>query len=182
MTAPSIYVFTGTSGAGRKTIARVVGSALGWTFVRSCTTRPPRRPAEQDEDYHYVSREQFDAWDGDGSFAQTVTIEGHRYGILGRELETAALNGRGAYVVLNRAGADDVMKRYGERAVRIFVYVDKITLRERLESKGASYSLVESYLERYADEVTYRSQCEYVFENVNANKTAERIVETLSRG
>lgn len=180
MAKPSVFIFTGTSGAGRKTVARKVGEALGWTFVRSCTTRAPRNPAAPDADYRYVSREQFDAWDREGKFAQTADIDGNRYGVLLSELDNAAANGKGAYLVLNRDGSDAIMKRYGDAAVRVFVYVDKTTVRERLESKGSPFDVVDRYLQHYSDEVTYRSRCEFVFENVNANETAERIKAALA--
>ncbi|MFC5529552.1 guanylate kinase [Cohnella yongneupensis] len=181
MSHPSIFIFTGTSGSGRKTIARKVGDELSWTAVRSCTTRAPRNPAQSDGDYHYVSREQFDHWDNDGLFAQTADIDGNRYGVLRRELEDALARGQSVYLVLNRAGADAIMKHYGDRAVRIFIYVDKTTMRERLESKGTSYEVVEHYLDHYSEEVTYRSKCEHVFENVNVARTAELIRAALAR-
>ncbi len=180
MTTASIFIFTGTSGAGRKTVARKVGEALGLAFVRSCTTRSPRNPASPDADYRYVSREQFDDWDREGRFVQTADIDGNRYGVLRGDLEAAAAGGKRVYLVLNRAGSDAVMKQYGDRAIRIFVYVDKKTMRERLESKGAPYEVIDRYVQHYPDEVTYRSQCEFVFENVNANRTAEQIRDALS--
>ncbi|OXS55355.1 hypothetical protein B1A99_24140 [Cohnella sp. CIP 111063] len=181
MPGPSIFIFTGTSGAGRKTIARKVGEALGWTGVRSCTTREPRNPASPDKDYRYVAREQFDQWESEGKFVQTASINGNRYGVLRHELEAAVAGGNSVYLVLNREGADAIVKQYRDAAVRIFIYVGKLTLRERLESKGMPYEVVQRYLDSYTDEVTYRSKCEYTFENVDANRTAELIRSALAR-
>ena len=181
MPTPSIYVFTGTSGSGRKTVARKVAEGLGWTAVRSCTTRPPRNPANPDGDYHYMTREQFDLWDSEGKFAQTADIDGNRYGVPRHELETMLAGGHPVYLVLNRYGAESIVKLFGDRVVRIFIYVDKTTVRERLESKGTPYDVVERYLDHYTEEVTYRSKCEHVFENVNADRTVDLIKKAIIR-
>lgn len=179
MNRGDIIAFTGTSGAGRKTIARRVSGLLGLRPVVSVTTRPPRNPERPDTDYHYVSAETFERWAGEGAFVQTAEIDRHRYGILKREMEEALQAGHGVSLVLNREGADAVKRQYGDRVIRVFIYVDKITVRERLESKGVRFDVMESYLDHYSDEVTYRKQCELVCENVDLERTVERIAGEL---
>lgn len=176
-----IIVFTGTSGAGRKTIARKVGEALGLRQVVSATTRAPRDPERPDTDYHYISIEQFDRLKREDAFVQTVEIDGRHYGVLRQEMDRALAAGQGISLVLNREGADAVKRLYGDRVIRVFIYVDKTTVRERLESKGARFEQIESYLDHYADEVTYRRQCEYTFENVDLERTAASIIDELRR-
>jgi len=174
-----IIVLTGTSGSGRKTVARKTGERLGWVPVLSCTTRPPRHSDQPDRDYRYISREQFTEWEQAGDFVQTVEIGNHKYGILSRELEAAMTGNRFVYLILNREGAQALKDRFEEQVVRIFIYVDKQTLRERLESKGTSFEVIEQYLNHYTDEVMYRTTCEYVFENLEVNRTVELICEAM---
>ncbi len=179
MSTPTIFVFTGTSGSGRKTVARITGERLGWVPVRSCTTRPPRSPDQPDGDYHYVSRERFAEWELGGKFVQTAEIDKNKYGVLSQELESAMSGNHKVYLVLNREGAATLKRLYGERVVRIFIYVDKHTVRERLESKGVRYEVIEHYLDHYTEEVTYRKMCEHVFENVDLNRTVEQLCEAM---
>ncbi|WP_219640943.1 guanylate kinase [Cohnella sp. CFH 77786] len=179
MNGCDIIVFTGTSGAGRKTIARLVSRALGYRQVVSATTRPPRNPNQPDSDYHYVSVQQFDKWAEEGGFIQTAEIDRNRYGVLKREMDDALGSGKGVSLVLNREGAEAVKRLYGDRVVRVFIYVDKQTVRERLESKGSKYDVIEAYLGHYTDEVTYRKKCELVVENVDLDSTVARIVHEL---
>lgn len=174
-----MFVFTGTSGSGRKTIARKIGAEFGLTPVVSCTTRPPRNPATPDSDYHYISAEQFEDWESGGSFIQTVEIDRHKYGILNRELERALSGEANVSLILNRDGASVVKRLFGDRVIRIFIYVDKQTVRERLESKGTSYEVVNAYLDHYPDEVTYRKSCEHVIENVELSRTLEQLREII---
>lgn len=179
MATPMIFVFTGTSGSGRKSVARRTGDKLGWLPVRSCTTRTPRNPDKPDDDYHYISCKQFEEWEQSGAFVQTVQIDQYKYGVLHRELEAVLATKHNVYVILNREGASDLKKLYGDRVIRIFIYVDKQTLRERLESKGTSYEVIDSYLDHYTEEVTYRKMCEHVFENLDLGRTVEHICDAV---
>ena len=147
--------------------------------IISATTRPPRQTERPDEDYRYMSEEQFNRLAQKGAFLQKVVIGRYQYGILKQDMDEALAAGGLVSLVLNREGTDAVKQIYGDRVVRIFVYVDKTTMQERLESKGASYEQIASYLDHYADEVTYRKHCEYIFENVDLTRTAERIIEQL---
>lgn len=186
METPLIIVFTGTSGSGRKTVAHRVGRELGLTHVVSATTRLPREREISEKDYHYITEEQFAAAERDGRFAQTATIGRHRYGVLTQELEQALGGGRTIYLILNKEGATAIKQLYGERVIRLFLYVDKQTVQERLESKGTRYDVVEQYLQSYTEEVVYRKQCELIIQNSRLEETVRlaraAIAELLAAG
>jgi guanylate kinase len=175
MAGTYIFVFTGTSGSGRKTIAHRIGQELGISHVLSCTTRPPREKETPDRDYHYISPGAFDDIAHRGEFLQTAVIGRERYGVRRQELEAVLAAGRHAYLILNSEGASVLKKSYGERVIRLFLYVDKQTVRERLESKGMPFEVIDRYLGQYIEEVVYRKQCEHVIENVDINRTLEQI-------
>jgi guanylate kinase len=175
MGVPVIFVFTGTSGSGRKSIAHRVGHEYSWTHVISCTTRPAREKELGKSDYYYLTREEFNQAESNNEFVQLVHIDQERYGVRKRDLETALTLGQHVYLILNRVGASTLKQLYGEQVVRLFLYVDKQTVRERLEAKGTPFHIVEQYLDHYTDEVMYRRNCEHVFENIELNKTLDMI-------
>ncbi|WP_424767057.1 guanylate kinase [Paenibacillus sp. sgz302251] len=175
MNNPYLFIFTGTSGSGRKSAAHKALRDTGIVHIPSCTDRPPRDKERPDEDYRYVSEEKFDMLHQNDFFTEMVKIDRYRYGIGRRYLDLALSAGKSIYLILNREGSDTIRRLYGERAIRIFIYVDKRTVSERLESKGTSPEILNSYLSHYTEEVTYRKHCEHVIENLSLDRTAEQI-------
>ena len=172
---PYIFIFTGTSGSGRKTIGRQIGSELGFYHVLSCTTRVPRTTEGQDLDYHYISHEEFAELERNGDLLQSVIIGKEHYGIRRQELDKALASGKHVYMILNSEGAAVLKNLYKDQVIRLFIYVDKQTVRERLESKGMSFEVIDRYLDQYTEEVAYRKQCEHTIENVALVRTLEQI-------
>lgn len=180
MAGPFLFVFTGTGGSGRKTIGHRIGHELGLRAVPSCTTRPPRVLSHRtDDDYRFLSRELFEALRQRGEFAETVVINREHYGIRRADLDHALEDGRNAYVIVNSEGAEALKKLYGASVIRLFLYTDKGTVRERLESKGMSVEVIDRYLDAYTDEVAYRKHCEHVIENKELIPTLARIREAI---
>jgi guanylate kinase len=175
MGKPYLFIFTGTSGSGRKTAAHKALKGTGIAHIPSCTDRPPRDKERPDMDYRYVTKEQFDHMQAEGLFTESVKIDQYRYGIGKRYLEMAHQAGNSVYLILNRDGSDTIRELYGDRVIRIFLYVDKNTVSERLESKGAPFEVIDSYLRHYTEEVTYRKSCEHVIENLSLERTVQQI-------
>ncbi len=76
-----LFILSAPSGAGKTTILKKVMADLpGLAFSISHTTRRPR-PGEVDgSDYHFVSREQFEAMREEGHFWEWAEVHGNLYG------------------------------------------------------------------------------------------------------
>ncbi|MEK8132338.1 hypothetical protein WMW72_31005 [Paenibacillus filicis] len=176
---PILLLFTGTGGSGRKSVACKVGEAMGLHPVVSYTTRSPRPREANNGFYRYINESDFEMSFQAGEFMETVTINGYRYGIKRSELDKALAGTRGAYLVLNREGTELFKRMYGEQAFRVFIYVSKQTVLERLTAKGMPYEVVERYMAQYSDEVSYRKSCEAVVENMELSLAVSKVLEAV---
>jgi guanylate kinase len=176
-----IFIFTGTSGAGRKTVARKVCDQLGIQKIISYTTREPRPKEVEGKDYYFISRAQFIEDDLKGEFFQTAEIDHVFYGTKKVNVHAIEASGESAYLIVNRSGANRIKFEFKEKAVRLFIYVEKHTVRERLEARGESYEVIEHYMQHYTEEVTYRKDCEHVYENIDLNHTLEQVKKTIEQ-
>ena len=176
-----IFIFTGTSGSGRKTVARKVCEQLGIQKIVSYTTREPRPKEVEGKDYYFITRAQFIEDDLKGEFFQTVEIDHIFYGTKKVNVHAIEQAGESAYLIVNRSGANRIKFEYKEKAVRLFIYVEKHTVRERLEARGESFEVIEHYMQHYTEEVTYRKDCEHIFENIELNHTLELVKKTMEQ-
>ncbi|MDB5055933.1 MAG: guanylate kinase [Bacilli bacterium] len=176
-----IFIFTGTSGSGRKTVAKKVCDQLGIKKIVSYTTREPRPHEVEGVDYHYISRAQFIEEDLKGEFFQTAEIDHIFYGVKKRKMHALVEAGENAYLIVNRSGANRIKFEFKEKAIRLFIYVEKHTVRERLEARGESYEVIQHYMDHYTEEVTYRKDCEHIFENIELSHTIEMVKHTIEQ-
>jgi guanylate kinase len=174
-----IFVFTGPNGAGRKTVAQMSGNTLGMRQVISYTTRAPRSGEEDGQDYHFVTREVFAAAEQANEFIEVIELDGNRYGVKEQDLADMLELYGAIYLVLNKDGAESVKKRYGRKATRIFIYVDRQTIVKREELRGETAEIIEQSTAHYDDEMAYKEQCEHIFENLDLAHTVFDLTKTL---
>ncbi len=174
-----VIVFTGPDGSGRKSVAEAVGQTFGIAKVVSYVTRSPRPGEVNGQDYHFIDHKTYEEMEQQGEFLESVSIDGHHYGIRGLDVEEH-LDSRGCvYLILNREGADILKKVYGDKVVRLFVYADRRTVEERQQRLGLDPATIAAHLSHYDSEMAYRSFCEHAFENYDLGQTTYEITNVL---
>ncbi|MDF2661484.1 MAG: guanylate kinase [Paenibacillus sp.] len=181
-----IFVFTGPTGAGRKTIAEMAGTTIQMKQVISCTTRQPRANEADGRDYHFITREQFEASRRNDEFIETVEIDGVHYGLRSADVEAGLQQFGCIYLVLNRYGAEILKEVYGDKVKRFFIYASRETILNRLKDRGDSQERIDGYLSHYEEEMAYRNECEHAYENIDSSHTiydlAKAMEHYLQRG
>ncbi|PUA40628.1 guanylate kinase [Paenibacillus elgii] len=174
-----IFVFTGPNGAGRRTVAQMSGSTLGIKQVISYTTRPPRSSEVDGQDYHFVTRKQFEEAETNREFIEVIELDGNLYGVKESDVADMVQKQGAVYLILNRQGAETLKSLYGDRVVRIFIYADRETVKRREKERGDSPELIDRYMSHYEEEMAYKDSCEHTFENLDLAHTVFDLTKAL---
>ena len=107
-----IFVFTGPHGAGRKTVAEMLGSTLNMKQVLSHTSRPQKPTEVHGQDYFFITSPQFDELESANEFIEINQIRQYRYGIKSVDIEKMFQSIGSIYLILNRYGAETLKTLY----------------------------------------------------------------------
>lgn len=130
-------VLAATSGTGKTTLARrLVQDSEQYVFSISATTRPPRERERDGVDYHFLSREEFEARAKRGDFAEWAEVHGRLYGTPRSELDAAAERGEHVVLDIDIQGARQIRESVPD-AVMIFVLPPSVgIMMARLKGRG----------------------------------------------
>lgn len=144
MEQPKTFVIAlvGISGSGKSTLLKfLLEHLLTYDLLRapvSATTRKKRATEKDGEDYHFMWRLRF--WINIllGRFLEYARIHDNLYGVLKSELEKVLSCGLSPIVDVNVDGALSLKKKYGDRAILVWVDgpKDDLAIRERLRRRG----------------------------------------------
>ncbi len=146
-----------------------------YEFSISCTTRSKRKTEVDGEDYHFLSREEFEERIHQGDLAEYEEVHGHLYGTLKSTVENAIRQGKILLVDIDVKGALTLKRKYAERCLTIFLQPpDLEVLKQRLRQRNTETAgEFETRLRRIAMEREHGKQ--FDVEIIN-----DRLEETIS--
>ncbi len=116
-----LFVVSAPSGTGKTTVVEKLAEGLpGVELSRSYTSRPAREGERDGVDYHFISRERFEAMIAAGEFLEWADVFGNYYGTCAADTERLLAQGRDVILVIDVQGAAQVRAR-GLALVSIFV-------------------------------------------------------------
>ncbi len=135
-----IIILSAPSGSGKSTIIKQIidDEALHLGFSVSATSRAPRGQEKDGVDYYFISDEEFLRRIDAGDFVEWEEVyAGTHYGTLASEVERVTGSGRNLIMDIDVKGGVNVKKRYGSRALSIFIMPPSLeVLSERLHGRG----------------------------------------------
>lgn len=174
---PLLILVSAPSGAGKSTLCdRLLQDYPELVYSVSCTTREPRGEEEDGVDYHFISRERFDALVAEDAFLEHATVHGNSYGTLIKPVRDAFAQNLSVLLDIDVDGAAQVRRRLAtlpaDDPLRngftdIFILPPSLEeLRRRLVNRGEdSPETIERRMENASGEIARAG--EYRFKIVN---------------
>lgn len=177
-----IIIISAPSGTGKSTIInRIIDDPeLNLGFSVSCTSRAPRAGEKHGVNYYFITDEEFCCRIDRGEFIEWEEVyAGTHYGTLASEVDRVTGEGRNLLLDIDVKGAVNVKKRYGARALGIFIMPPSVeALGERLRGRGTdSEETIQRRLARAEEELSYAPQ----FDRTVVNDDLDTAVEQTRR-
>jgi guanylate kinase len=173
-----VFIISAPSGSGKSTLVRrlMEADAGRLQFSVSVTTRQPRRGDRPDEDYHFISREEFERLRDGGELLEWAEVHGNFYGTTREVLLKAEREGRDLILDIDVQGAAQLREKLRD-AVTIFILPpSRRVLEERLRKRSSdSDEVIARRLEAAAAEVCDYEKYDYVLVNDNLDESFEQL-------
>lgn len=112
--SPLLVVLSAPSGAGKTTLGQqLLAARPGFTRAVTCTTRAPRAGEVDGVDYHFLSRDAFQARIAAGDFLEHALVYGNHYGTLKPQVVDVLLSGRDVLLTVDVQGVRSVQAAAG---------------------------------------------------------------------
>lgn len=176
-----VVVVTGTSGAGKGTIERILLERMPeLELAVSATTRARRQTEIDGRHYWFISAEEFDRKIAAGEFLEYVTLPWakgrQRSGTLRSEIDRIRSRGRVPLLDLETDGALYVQKKLPE-AVTVFVTAPTFEeLERRLRARATeSEGVIEERLAAARDQLELADRFDHVIVNDELERAADEV-------
>jgi guanylate kinase len=181
---PLVLVVTGTSGAGKGTLEKMLLERMPEVELAVSATTREQRPGEQDgREYWFITPEKFERLVEDGEFLEYVDLPwGARSGTLRSEIDRIQANGKVALLDLETDGALRVQDAI-PGSVTIFVDAPTFAELERRLRERATESSgeIQVRLDLARKQQTLKDRFDHVIVNDDVERAAEELSEIVRR-
>lgn len=165
-----LIIFSAPSGAGKTTIVQHLLKTFPdkIAFSISATTRQARGDEQHNEDYYFISKDEFLHKVAKHEFVEFEEVySGTFYGTLHSEIERIWNEGKSVIFDLDVEGGLRLKKKYEENALAIFVQPPSLeVLIERLKGRGTdSNEKIIERINKAAKELDYAPKFDVILKN-----------------
>ncbi|MBL3557921.1 MULTISPECIES: guanylate kinase [Marinobacter] len=163
----TLYVISAPSGAGKTSlVAAMLEQDAQLCVSVSHTTRPMRTGEQDGVNYHFVSRDEFEAMIARGDFLEHADVFGNYYGTSQVWVNQTLARGKDVILEIDWQGAEQI-RRLMPGCVSIFIVPpSQEALKERLTGRGTDApEVVERRLKEASDECSHALEFDYLVVN-----------------
>ena len=172
-----LFIVSAPSGAGKTTLVeRLVEQTPRLRMSRSYTSRPARSGETDGVDYHFISRERFEAMRDAGAFLEWADVFGNYYGTAAADTERVLTAGDDVVLVIDVQGARQVRAK-GVAATTVFVLPPSFAvLEQRLRGRSKdSEAAMQRRLETARGEVAAFRDYDFIVVNDELTAAVDRL-------
>lgn len=176
----TVFIISAPSGSGKSTlVARLLKNVPDLLFSVSYTTRAPRGSEKHGEDYHFISRQEFEERISRQEFLEYASVFGNYYGTHRSVLDRARAEGKDLVLDIDVQGARQLKSKIPD-AVTVFILApSRQVLEERLRARSEdSEEVIERRLRDAAQEICNYSAYDYVLINNDLEKS-DKILQSI---
>lgn len=167
--AGKIIIISAPSGCGKSTIINaLLQRGVDMQFSISATSREPRRGETDGVHYYFLTPDEFRSRIEADQFVEYEEVyPGRFYGTLKSEIQRITDAGHNVVLDIDVAGAMNVKKIYGDRALTLFIMPPSVDeLRRRLEARATDApEVIDQRVGKAALEISYAPRYEAVVVN-----------------
>ena len=178
-----IVILSAPSGCGKDTVFKEISKIRSDVCESiSATTRAPRKGEIEGVNYFFKSTADFESMIEEDSFLEYACYNGRYYGTPAAPALAAVNKGKICFLIIERKGAQKVMKNYPD-AVSVFLMPPDIkTLERRLKKRNTeSEEAIKKRLKIAEEEIEYASTFNYVIVNNKLEKAVEELNGILDK-
>ncbi len=177
----SVFIISAPSGSGKSTlVGELMKRVPDLCFSVSYTTRPPRGQERDGNEYHFITRAEFEKRLANDEFLESAEVFGNYYGTHKSELDRAQTQGSDLVLDIDVQGARQLKRRISE-AVSIFILPpSRQVLEERLRARSQdTEAVIERRLKEAAEEIRNYSQYDYLLVNKEVQASTDMLVSIV---
>jgi guanylate kinase len=163
----TVFIVSAPSGSGKSTLVNhLMGTLPDLMFSVSYTTRKPRGTEVDGQNYHFVTREEFEAMLVQDEFLEWAQVFGNYYGTHRSELERAQAAGKDLVLDIDVQGARHLKAKI-PAAVTVFILApSRVVLEQRLRLRSEDREeVIARRLKEAAEEIRRYEDYDYVLIN-----------------
>lgn len=173
-----LYTVSAPSGAGKTSLVKALLERVDTIQVSVSHTTRAMRPGEVDGvNYHFVSREQFQAILDAGQFLEYAEVFGNFYGTSQAWVEETLAAGRDVILEIDWQGAEQIRRLIPE-TVAIFILPPSLAaLESRLNGRGQDpQDVIDSRMQQARDEISHYVEADYLIVNDQFDVALEELI------